>query len=114
MARNMVTRLVKGTEAEVKVINTNSDEISVEKIVLSKPYTEDTEAQLKKAVAKHYEDTDFTVVKIINYTPVNKLYGVSQAVFMANAVELDPVTRKVLATGEDTTEDDDTLEDDAE
>lgn len=105
MARNMVTRLVKGTEVEVKVINAETDAITVESIVLSKAYTEDMADKLKKAVAKHYEGTDLTVIKVVSFTPCNKLFGVPQNVFMANAVELDPETRKVLATGEDTTED---------
>lgn len=105
MARNMVTRLVKGTQAEVKVINNETDEISIENVILNKAFSEEDTEKVKKAVIKSFENTDFTVLKVNSFTPCNKLFGVPQAVFMANAVELDPETRKVLATGEDTTED---------
>lgn len=105
MARNMVTRLVKGTEAEVKVININTDEITTQNIVLTKTFAEDAGDKVKREVDKHFKNTDFTVIKVLSFKEVSKLYGVPQATFMANAVELDPETRKVLATGEETTED---------
>lgn len=105
MARNMVTRLVKGTQVEVKVINNDTDEISVESVILSKAFAENDTDKVKKAVVKHYDGSDLTVLKVNKFEPCNKLFGVPQAIFMANAVELDPETRKVLATGEDTTED---------
>lgn len=102
--RNYVTRLVKGTMAKVKVINKNTDEITTQDVIINRAIKEDDLPSVRKAVDKEFKDTDFVVVTVISYVPVSKLYGIPVSVFMENAVELDPATRKVLATGEETTE----------
>ena len=112
MARNMVTRTVKGTEVTVKVVDAASEQIVQETIVLGRDYTTkdeagniivEDEAKLKKAVAKAIPDGKI-LVAIVSATPVNKCYGVPTAQFMELAVELDPATRSKLDAADDTAE----------
>lgn len=102
--RNYVTRLVKGTVAKVKTINKNTDEIATQDVIINRTFKEDDLPSVRKAVDKEFKDTDYVVVSVIEYAPISKLYGIPVSLFMENAVELDPETRKILATGEETTE----------
>ena len=93
MARNMVTRTVKGTEVTVKVVNAETEQIEQEVYVLGKSFDDD--AKLKKAVAKAVPDGKI-LVSIVSSVAVNKCYGVPVAKFMELAVELDPEKRTAL------------------
>ena len=95
MARNMVTRTVHGTEVAVKVVDTATEQIVQETVMLTKAY--DDEAKLKKAVAKAIPEGKI-LVSIVSSTEVNKCYGVPTAKFMEFAVELDPEKRTALET----------------
>lgn len=97
MARNMVTRTVHGTEVAVKVVDTATEQIVQETVVLSKKY--DDEDKLKKAVAKALPD-DRILVAIAGTTEVEKCYGIPVAKFMELAVELDPKTRAAVEAEE--------------
>lgn len=97
MARNMVTRTVKGTEVTVKVVDAATDAISTEKVLLSKPYKDD--AKLKKAVAKAVPEGKI-LIAVLSTEQVNKCYGVSTSKFMELAVELDPETRRAVEAEE--------------
>lgn len=97
MARNMVTRTVKGTEVDIKVVDTATEQIVVDKVILSEAF--DDEVKLKKAVAKAIPE-DKILVAITGTTPVEKCYGIPVAKFMELAVELDPSTRTAIETEE--------------
>ena len=94
--RNYVTRLVKGTEAIVKVINKTTDEITEQSAIISKIFKEDELPKVRKEVDKLYKDSDFVVITVKEYHTISKLYGIPVSLFMENAVELDPTTRKLL------------------
>lgn len=98
MARGMVTRTVKGTSVEVKVVDAATEKIVQETVMLTKAY--DDEAKLKKAVTKAIPEGKI-LVSIVSSTEVNKCYGVPTAKFMELAVELDPATRSALAADEE-------------
>lgn len=93
MARNMVTRTVKGTEVQVKVVDTATEQIVEDTVTLTKAFEDD--AKLKKAVAKAIPQGKI-LVSIVKATPINKCYGVSVEQFMQLAVELDPEKRTAL------------------
>ena len=97
MARNMVTRTVKGTEVNIKVVDTETEQIIEDTVVLSKAYDDD--AKLKKAVTKAIPENKI-LVAITGTTPVEKCYGIPVADFMAQAVEIDPKTRTIIETEE--------------
>ena len=93
----MVTRTVIGTKALVKVVNSTTDAISVEEVMLGKAYTDISDPKLVKAVKKALADRiDLVVIAISSVEEVNKLYGLDTSKFMEMAVELDPKTRKIL------------------
>lgn len=97
--RGLVTRAVVGTEATIKVVDLATDKISTATVVIDKKFEADEKAKVRKAVDKLYADRDdVAVVSVVEFKQVNKLYGVKQEVFMANAIELDPETRKPLET----------------
>lgn len=97
--RGLVTRAVVGTEATIKVVDLATDAISTETVVIDKKFEEDEKAKVRKAVDKLFADRDdVAVVTVISFKQVNKLFGVKQEIFMANAIELDPETRKPLDT----------------
>lgn len=95
MRKEMVTRTVIGTLATVKVVDTVTDVISVEKVRLNKAFTDVTDSKLAKAVRKALDD-ELVIIKIEAIEPMNKLYGLDTSKFMEMAVELDPTTRKPL------------------
>lgn len=92
MARNMVTRTVKGTKVNVKCVDTATEQIVQETVMLTKAFDDD--AKLKKAVAKAIPEGKI-LVSIVSSEEVNKCYGVPTAKFMELAVELD-ANRRVL------------------
>lgn len=93
MRRDMVTRTVIGTEVDVKVVNTATDAITVEKVKLNKAFTDVTDKKLMNAVKKVLT-SGVVVIKIEAIAPMNKLYGLDTSKFMEQAIELDPKTRK--------------------
>lgn len=111
MARNMVTRTVKGLEVNVKVVDTATEQIVADKVVLASTCTSKNEAgesaldmdKVKKAVTKALPEGKI-LVSITDVTNIDKCYGVPTAKFMELAVELDPATRSKLETETDDTE----------
>lgn len=106
MARGMVTRTVKGTSVEVKVVDAATEQIVQETVLLTKSFTTTDddgntqvtdEAKLKKAVAKAIPEGKI-LVSIVSAKSVDKCYGVPTAKFMELAVELDPEKRTALET----------------
>ena len=113
MARNMVTRTVKGTEVTAKVVDASTEQIVAHTLTLAKSFTSTNEAgetvvdsdKLKKAVTKALPD-GLILVSIAETKEINKCYGVPVAKFMELAVELDPATRSKLDAADDATEPD--------
>ena len=95
----MITRTVVGTEITAKVVNKNTDEVSTYSTVVSKVVSEDKDAV--KALAKVIP-AELVIINVVSLKKIEKLYGMTVADFMAHSIELDPTTRKPLAT---TTED---------
>lgn len=91
----MVTRIVVGTQATVKVVNTSTEAITREEVLLNKTYEDTQDKKLINAIKKSLPD-DAVIIKVESLAPMNKLYGVETSKFMENAVELDPVTRKPI------------------
>lgn len=93
----MVTRSVIGTEITAKVVDKNTDEVTIYEAVVSKS-VDDEKAATKELVKVIPEE--LVIIKIVSMARVEKLYGVDQQQFMDIAVQLDPVTRKPLPTNE--------------
>lgn len=89
----MITRTVLGTTITAKVVNRNTDEVSLYTSVVSKVVTEEKDAV--KALAKILPE-ELVIINIVSCEKVENLYGMTVADFMAHAVELDPQTRKPL------------------
>lgn len=97
MARNMVTRTVKGTQVNVKVVDAATEQIVQDTVLLSKAFDDD--AKLKKAVTKAIPEGKI-LVSIVSSERVDKCYGIPTSKFMELAVELDPETRSKIETEE--------------
>ena len=98
MARNMVTRTVHGTQVSLKVVDTATEQIVEDTLILNKSF-EEIDDKLKKAVTKAIP-SDKILVAITGLEKVDKCYGVPVAQFMELAVEIDPQTRTALTTEE--------------
>lgn len=100
----MVTRTVIGTKATVKTINLKDDAIQTEDIMLARTFEDGETDKVKRACEKSLKASspDKAVVAVLSYTRDEKLFGVEESVFMANAVELDKETRKPLETADNT------------
>lgn len=109
MRRDMVTRTLLGTKATVKVVDTATEEITRTEVLVNKSFKNTEDPKLMKAIKKALPAT-LIVIKIEVVEECNKLYGMDTSKFMELAMELDPVTRKVLETGEETEDTEDTDE----
>ena len=108
--RAIVTRTVSGTHVTVLGINVETAEPENRTYVLSGLYkvvdekdengtaikTHFDEKKALKDVKKAYDTDEFKNVKIVDHQQVDKLYGMWEEDFIANAMELDPKTRKPL------------------
>ena len=101
--RSIITRTVKGTEVTVLGINTETAEPenatyvipgNYEKVVDEKAVF-DTK-KLLKVVKEAYDTETFANVKIVHCKTGDKIYGMWEEDFIANAFELDPKTRKPI------------------
>lgn len=100
MARKqIVSRTVVGVEVSAMVANTITAELTTETYVLSGQYkNKDTnefdEKKILKSLKKSYETDAVKIVAVVATVECNKLYGMWEEDFIANAMLLDPVTRK--------------------
>lgn len=94
----MITRAVDGTKATVKVVSNTTDEVSTREVMLAKDYTEDAKKAFKECVKALASEADLVVIKVVALEKVHKLFGLPVEAFMAQAIELDPTTRKALET----------------
>ena len=103
MARNMVTRTVKGIKVAIKVIDTVTEQIVEDSVIISKGKKEFDADKLKKAVIKALPNGKI-LVAITGKEDVEKCYGIPTAKFMELAVELDPSSRSKVDAEEATEE----------
>lgn len=100
MARKpMVTRSFEVTRVNVMMCNTESAEVQNKDIEVPRTYKDNE--KLLKVVKEIAETKTDKVVTIVDKTEFTKLYGMSEADFLKNAIELDPETRKALDTEAD-------------
>lgn len=85
--RAIVTRTVVGTEVTTMCVDTVSAEVSNKTYVLSGTFADD--AKLLKAVQKAYDNDTTKNVAIVSKKDSNKIYGMWEEDFIANAMELD-------------------------
>ena len=90
--RGFITRNFTGTEVKYRAIDTTTEEIcECTEIFPEKNLTND------KIIRKvELSEPKFRVLSIESVVPINKMYGITMDSFLANAVELDPETRKPL------------------
>lgn len=102
MARQrMVTRTVTGTKAEVQIVTISASEITTISVTVGGEYADND--KLIKAIKKQTETDDIKVLQVVSSEKIDKCYGMLESEFLKLAKELDPETRKALAT-EDTPE----------
>ena len=99
MARNMVTRTVKGTEVSIKVVDTATEQIVEDTVIISAGKKPLDDEKLKKAVIKALPEGKI-LVAITGTQAVEKCYGIPTKQFMELAVELDPEKRTAVDTEE--------------
>ena len=105
MARKpMVTRSFEVTKVNVMMCNTITAEVHNKEFEVPRTYKDNE--KLLKVVKEMIETDSDKVVTIVDKSIATKLFGMSEADFLKNAIELDPETRKVLET-EDEDEDED-------
>ena len=95
MARNMVTRTVKGTQVAVKVVDTATEQIVEDSVIIPAGKKELDDATLKKRVSKALPEGKI-LVAITGKEVVEKCYGVPINKFMELAVEIDPKSRTAV------------------
>lgn len=96
MARKpMVTRELIGTSATVLTVKVSTEQTDTVTLNIKGKYK--TPENLLKALQKAYQTDDFRILKVVDFKPTRKLYGLPENQFFSEAVELDPDTRKPLS-----------------
>jgi hypothetical protein len=103
MARKaMVTRAFEGTKVKYLALNTDTSEpVQLEHTFAEKLIGND---DIMKALNKVHKGTNIVPGKVLERTPFTKLIGVAVEDFIEIGVELDPDTRKIIGTDEETDE----------
>ena len=91
---SMVTRTIISTKAKVLFLKVEDNSTKEIEVTLAGTFKKDT-AVLNK-LKKMYEGSMDQPIFVKSYEAVETLYGMSEDVFLDNAVELDPATRKPL------------------
>ena len=99
MRKPMITRTIISTKVSALCVNPQTAETFEQDFTLSGKI-EDKAKALKK-VSKQYNTDDCTIVAVRELSPIEALYGMSEADFIAGAVILDPTTRKAIKTETD-------------
>lgn len=94
MRKPMVTRAFKATKLNVLCLDTNSCEPENKVITIAGTF-EDAKKALK-AAQKVIDTEEYKAVKIVDSEEVETLYGMDVNKFIAEAVVLDPETRKMV------------------
>ncbi len=102
MRKPMVTRTIISTKVTALCVNPQTAETFEYDFMVSGKI-EDKAKALKK-VTKEYNFKDCAIVAVRELTPIEALYGMSEAEFIAGAVVLDPATRKAIEAVTESTE----------
>lgn len=91
---SMVTRTIISTKAKVLFLNPEDNSTKEVEVTIAGTFKKDSAVlnKLKKMYCGVTEEPIF----VKSYEEVETLYGMEEGVFIANAVELDPATRKPL------------------
>jgi hypothetical protein len=92
MRESMVTRTVIGTKVTVLAMDTNTCEPCNVTYEIGGQHTNDE--KLLNKIRKEHDTEVFKVVKILAVEPFEKRYGMLEAVFIANATELEPLPKR--------------------
>lgn len=95
MARKrMVTRTIESTKVTVMALEVETAEVCNKTYNLSGIY--DNDAKLLKAVQKVYDSDTIKNVHVVASERIETIYGMDENDFLAQAVVLDPTTRKPI------------------
>ena len=94
----MITRTILGTKASVITVDTISMTASTKEFTIGGEWSDNN--KLLKALKKTYETDTLILSSVVKAEKTEKLYGMTEELFMANAVELDAETRKPIGTAE--------------
>lgn len=94
MREKMVTRTIISSIVEMVSLNLETMTPNIIKVALS--IDSEDEKLLLKIAKKVYETDTSKVVSIKYIEKQERLYGMPEQVFLATAIELDPITRKPL------------------
>ena len=103
MRKPMVTRSFDTMVCTVMAVNVNTKAVSNKEVTLSRVITDSK--KLENTLRDICNKDEDKFVMLVSTKTVTKLYGMSEADFLKYSVELDPETRKILDTEEDTEED---------
>lgn len=92
--RYEVTRTFEGMEVTALVCDTVTAELSNETFTIG--HVINSEEKLEKLAAKKLNKGDVRFVKVVDSKVTTKVLGMTSEQFIANAVELDPKTRKPI------------------
>ena len=84
----MITRTIKNTSALVKVYDMEKDEITSTWLDITGNIG--SEDELAKACENRLKGSDYKLLKVVDKMVTEKLYGMSESLFMLYAVELEP------------------------
>lgn len=96
----LITRSKESLKLTVMVANTGTKAVET----ITKVIPKVDEKKIQKEVEKVLPE-NLKFVAVESSEAVTKLYGLDETVFMDNAIELDPVTRKPIKTEEAPKED---------
>ena len=94
----MITRTILGTKASVITVDTINMTASTKEFTIGGEWSDNN--KLLKALKKIYETDTLVLSSVVKAEKTEKLYGMTEELFMANAVELDPETRKPIGTSD--------------
>lgn len=94
MKKYPFTRTISKQNVICLVFDKETAEATNTSVIIS-PVINDTK-KLEKAVAEKVNTENTVFIEIVDVTVDEKVYGLTLDAFMANAVELDPITRKPI------------------
>ena len=86
----MVTRTIVSTKADIKFYNVNDDALFNSELVFTGNLDEKGVKMVCLEMLEKHPERGITFVKVNHYETIEKLYGMPESVFLANAVELPP------------------------
>lgn len=94
----MITRTILATKATVITVDTSTMTAGQTDFIIGGEWSDNN--KLLKALKKVHESNTLVLSAVVKTEKIEKLYGMTEELFMAHAVELDATTRKPLSAGE--------------